>query len=87
MTTPLTVPVARTIVLNALHQVVPDEDLTVLGDDRPFRSELELDSLDFLSFVENLSAATGIRIDESDYDAVTSVASCVSFLTARGAAL
>ena len=46
-----------------------------------FRSELELDSLDFLSFVEHLSAATGVRIDEDDYPDLVSMATSVAFLT------
>lgn len=84
MNIPLAVPVARTIVLNALREVVPDHDLDAFGDDRPFREELGLDSRAFSRFVENLSSATGIVIEESDYDAVTSIDACVAFLTTRG---
>lgn len=75
---------ARSWVLDALHRVVPDADLDGLGENLPFRTELELDSLDFLSFVELLSAAAGVRIDESDYASLTTLDSCVAFLTGRG---
>lgn len=74
---------ARDAVATALLAIVPDADLESLGDDTPFRSELDLDSLDFLTFVENLCARTGTRIDESDYPRLATVASCIAFLSER----
>lgn len=73
----------RALVVDALGQVVPDADFEDLGDDRPFRAALELDSLDFLAFVETLSSRAGVRIEESDYGSLTTVASCARFLAAR----
>jgi acyl carrier protein len=72
---------ARAAVRNAIRKIIPDADFDTLGDEESFRSELELDSLDFLSFVEQLSAATGIRIDEDDYPELISMASSIAFLT------
>ena len=87
MTMPaLTAADARTAVATAIRKIVPDADLDALGDDATFRAELELDSLDFLSFVEVLSEATGIRIDEDDYPRLATMASSVDFLTARSGA-
>lgn len=68
-------------VRHALLQVVPDADLAHLSDDEPLRDALELDSLDFLSFVEQLSAATKVRIEEDDYPRLTTVGGCVDFLS------
>lgn len=73
---------AREAVAAALKRIVPDADIEELGDDTAFRSELELDSLDFLTFVELLSKSTGVRIDEDDYPQLTTMRSCVAFLTA-----
>lgn len=50
---------ARRHVRDALLQVVPDADLEHLADGESLRDALELDSLDFLAFVESLSASTG----------------------------
>jgi acyl carrier protein len=75
---------ARSAVAAAIRRIIPDADLDTLDDDASFRTELELDSLDFLSFVEMLSSATGIRIDEDDYPELVSMASSISFLTSRG---
>jgi acyl carrier protein len=73
---------AREAVAAALKRIVPDADLEELVDDTAVRSELELDSLDFLTFVELLSKSTGVRIDEDDYPQLTTMRSCVAFLTA-----
>ncbi|MBG6096986.1 acyl carrier protein [Nocardioides luteus] len=75
---------ARAAIAAVIRRIVPDADLDGLADDDPIRAELELDSLDFLSFVELLSDATGIRIDESDYPDLSTMARAISFLTARG---
>jgi len=72
---------ARAAVTDALLRIVPDADLDDVGDDGNLRSELELDSLDFLSFVEQVSSTTGVRIDEDDYPALRTMRSCIAFLT------
>lgn len=84
--TALTPDAARAAVAAAILRIVPDADLDDLDDDARLRSELELDSLDFLSFVELLSSATGVRIDEVDYPELVSTGSCIAFLTSRSAA-
>lgn len=86
-TSVLTAADARSAVATAIRKIVPDADLDALADDATFRAELELDSLDFLSFVQVLSEATGIRIDEDDYPRLATMASSVEFLTARGGAV
>ena len=81
--TTLTTTDARAAVGTALRRIVPDADLDALGDETIFRAELELDSLDYLSFVEVLSEATGVRIDEDDYPRLVTMASSIEFLTSR----
>jgi hypothetical protein len=72
---------ARAAVAEAVRHVVPDA--TMPADDVPLRRDLELDSLDFLAFVEHLARITGVRIDEADYPELVTMATCVAFLTAR----
>lgn len=75
---------ARADVAEALRSVVPDADVDALDPDEPLRDALELDSLDFLSFVEDLSARTGVRIEEDDYPQLQTLSGCVRFVdTAR----
>jgi len=72
---------ARDAVRDAVHRIVPDADLDVLVPEDNLREQLELDSLDFLSFVELLSERSGRSIDEDDYDKLTSLSACVAFLS------
>jgi acyl carrier protein len=71
---------ARTAVAESLHRIVPDADFETLADDRPLRDALELDSLDFLSFVELLSKRAGRRIDEEEYPRLRTMASSIELL-------
>lgn len=65
-----------------LHRIAPDISFAEVPDDAVLRDELELDSLDFLAFVEQLSKATGVRIEEADYPKLETKASCLEFLAA-----
>ncbi|TDD40876.1 acyl carrier protein [Saccharopolyspora elongata] len=84
MTPPITPEAARDLVRNALLKAIPDGELDRLDDREDFRDALELDSLDFLTFVEHLSNTSGIRIDDEDYDRLTTIQSSVDYLTSRG---
>jgi acyl carrier protein len=77
----LTTQDARQLVRDSLLRIVPDADLDSLPDDASFRDELELDSLDFLSFVELLSTGSGRRLDEYDYPNLRTMADCVKVLS------
>ncbi|HEU5161054.1 MAG TPA: acyl carrier protein [Streptosporangiaceae bacterium] len=72
---------ARAIVADALHQVAPEIDIEAVERDADFRDTVELDSLDFLNFVEILSERTGRRIEEDDYPDLATFDSCVKFLS------
>ena len=53
-------------------------------DDTPLRAEFELDSLDFLTFVETLAQRSGVEITEDDYARLVTMHTCVAFLTVGG---
>jgi acyl carrier protein len=74
---------ARHAIEESLVQVAPDADPGSLGPDADLRDTLELDSLDFLNFVEALSERTGRRIDEDDYPQLATMASAIKFLADR----
>ena len=76
----LTVGQARQAVLDAIRRIVPDADLDDVGDDTRLRREFELDSLDFLSFVELLGTAAGRVVPETDYARLETLGSCVDYL-------
>jgi len=76
---------AETAITEALGQVTPGSDIDALPADADVRDTLELDSLDFLRFVEILSERTAERIDEDDYPQLATIASAIKFLTGRSA--
>jgi acyl carrier protein len=77
---------ARSLVSKQIRCIVPDADLDGLPPHADLRRTLELDSLDFLEFVERLSKDAGVRIDEDDYPSLATMESCQAFLAARTAA-
>lgn len=74
---------ALTVVRESLAVAVPGADSSGLASDAVLREELELDSLDFLSFVETLSGRTGVGINEDDYARLDTLEACAGFIVAR----
>lgn len=74
---------ARNMVQETLSGIVPESDVGSLRPDDRFRDVLEIDSLDFLNFLETLGDRAGIRIDDEDTPHLTTVSGCVKLLVAR----
>jgi acyl carrier protein len=70
----------REAILDILSGIAPDEDLTHLKDDVPFREQLELDSMDFLDIVMELRKRYRVQIPEDDYMELRSMNSTVAYL-------
>ena len=79
----MTPPDIRKEVLDILENIAPDEDLSDLKDEVPFREQLELDSMDFLDIVMELRKRHRIQIPEEDYSHLASMATTVAYLTPR----
>lgn len=73
----------RKAVLDILADIAPDEDLSNLDDNVPFRDQLELDSMDFLDIVMELRKRYRVQVPEEDYPKLNSMASTVEYLTPR----
>ncbi len=67
-------------ILNILHDIAPDEDLSDLKDEVNFRDQIELDSMDFLDIVMELRKRHRIQIPEEDYEQLASMQSTVTYL-------
>jgi len=67
-------------ILDILSDIAPDEDLSGLVADKPFREQLELDSMDFLDIVMELRKRYKIQIPEADYTHLASLSSTVAYL-------
>ena len=73
---------AMDMVRESISRVIPGADVAALRPDDAFRDVLEMDSLDFLSFVEVLSERSGVRIEDEDASRLTTLAASADFLVA-----
>lgn len=74
---------ALDLVRESISRVIPDADVAALGPDDAFRDVLEMDSLDFLSFVEVLGERSGVRIEDEDTSRLTTLSGSADFLVAH----
>ena len=77
---PVTDPKIRETVLRCLTEIAPDADASRLAPDADLRDELDLDSMDFLRFVQALHRETGVEIAEADYRSVRTLAGLTAHL-------
>jgi len=68
------------VVQDSLAAVAPDADVSALAADRPFRDQIDFDSVDFLNFVMKLENAFGIRVPELDYPLLITLDGCRAYL-------
>lgn len=73
----------RAAIIDILEGIAPDDDLSSLDDDKPFREQLQLDSMDFLDIVMELRKRYRIQIPEDDYLELRSMQSTVTYLEPR----
>lgn len=78
---------ALAMIRESISRVVPGADVAALGPDDAFRDVLEMDSLDFLSFVEVLSELSGVHIYDEDTARLTTLSDSADFLLARSVPL
>ena len=71
----------RSVILDILSRIAPDEDLSDLDDSVPFREQMELDSMDFLDIVMELRKLYRVQIPEEDYGELVTMDSSVTYLT------
>jgi acyl carrier protein len=70
-------------IISILSDIAPDEDLSNLKEDVPFRDQLELDSMDFLDIIMELRKRYRIQVPEEEYTELGSMSSTVQYLEPR----
>ncbi|MDA0657812.1 MAG: acyl carrier protein [Planctomycetota bacterium] len=73
----------RDEILDILDNIAPDDDLSNLKDEIPFRDQMELDSMDFLDIVMELRKRYRVQIPEEDYPQLASMQSTCTYLAPR----
>ncbi|MFF6772944.1 phosphopantetheine-binding protein [Streptomyces sp. NPDC012637] len=77
---------AKAFVRQAVQRVVPDADFTGLDPGVSLRDTFEMDSLDFLEFVEALAELSGRELTEDDYPVLVTWDGCAARLVAGAGA-
>lgn len=71
-------------VLRALKGIAPELEVEQLRSDRSLREEVDLDSMDWLRFLEALNKNLGVAIAESDYQHVDTLDKLITYLGKKG---
>jgi acyl carrier protein len=73
----------RAMIIEVIHEIVPDEDLSNLKGDIRIRDQIEMDSMDFLDVVMELRKRYSIVVPEDDYMELATLDSSVAYLEPR----
>ena len=73
----------KSVLMEIVAEIIPDEDLTSLKGDIPIREQVELDSMDFLDIIMELRKRYGIEVPEDDYMQLATIDSSVAYLEPR----
>ena len=73
----------KSLILEIIAEIVPDEDLSRLKSDVRIRDQIELDSMDFLDIIMELRKRYGIEVPEDDYMELATLDSAVAYLEPR----
>ena len=73
----------RQIVLDIIADIAPDEDVTVIADNKSLREQLDLDSMDFLDIVMELRKRHKVEVPQEDYPKLATLESCVAYLSPK----
>ena len=73
----------RAVVLASLCTIAPEVEADELRADRPLRSQVDLDSMDWLNFLISLHKQLNVDIPEADYARLVTLDDVVSYLAAK----
>ncbi|RLJ62146.1 acyl carrier protein [Sulfurisoma sediminicola] len=70
----------RAVVLATLLSIAPEVETDDLRGDRPLRSQVDLDSMDWLNFLLGLNKRLKVEIPEADYARLVTLDDVVAYL-------
>lgn len=73
----------RSIALASLKAIAPEIEEAELRSDRPLRSQVDLDSMDWLNFLLGLHEKLKVDIPEADYAKLVSLDDVIAYLAAK----
>lgn len=72
-----------TTVMNLLRAIAPELEPDTLDPARPLRSQVDLDSMDWLNFLVSLHEHFGVTIPETDYARLVSFNDVLDYLAGK----
>jgi len=76
----------RSVALATLLSIAPEVEADALRGDRPLRSQVDLDSMDWLNFLLGLHEKLQVEIPEADYARLVTLDDVVAYLQHKLAA-
>jgi len=73
----------RTEVLAIIRQLAPEIDPTRIIPDKPLRTQIDLDSMDWLNVLAIIHEKLGVYIPETDYGKVVTLDGIVAYLAEK----
>jgi len=70
----------KAMIIEVIHEIVPDEDLSNLKGDIRIRDQIEMDSMDFLDVIMELRKRYSVIVPEDDYMELSTLDSSVKYL-------
>jgi acyl carrier protein len=67
----------RATIVRCLQEIAPEGDPSALAPNADLREGLDLDSMDFLRFVQALHRELGVTIPEREYRTIATLDGCV----------
>jgi acyl carrier protein len=72
----------RALVLDTLRGIAPEVEPDTLQGNRPLRTQVDLDSMDWLNFLLGLHEKLKVDIPETDYARLVTLDDVVAYLSA-----
>jgi len=76
----------RKALIDSILAVAPEADFSQVRPTRPLREQLDIDSFDFLTILQELHKKIGVNVPESDYGKMITLDGSVDYLVQRAAA-
>lgn len=76
----------RAEVLAIVKRLAPEIDPARIIADKPLRTQIDLDSMDWLNVLASIHEKLGVEIPETDYGKVQTLDSIVAYLAGKNAA-
>lgn len=73
----------RAVAIATLQSIAPEVEADTLRGDRPLRTPVDLDSMDWLNFLLGLHEKLSVEIPEADYAKLVMMDDEVAYLQAR----